>query len=373
MRQFARGGMGIIRLLLALAVVIAHCSDSDPKFHPGVLHMTAGIGSVQLFYIISGFYMSLVLSRKYIWKGSNRAFYVNRVLRLLPTYLAVVALTCLGGWLAFRWFGVRFPPLDFWRSHCQLVAFTALGFLLLIQITPLGQDAAMFLSLGEEGHLHFAKSFRTATPAWKFLVVPQAWTLGVELLFYLVAPFIVRRSAAFVASLAGVMLVIRIWARHRLGLDFDPWTYRFFPFELPLFLMGALAYKVYDRISARGLDQPKIAAFAWTIILLMILLFQKLPAHPSIGGLHWSYFAFAGAMPWIFGLTRNWSWERWLGEISYPLYLCHMLVIFFFQAAGVTSYFGLICCCASIGLAVVIHLLIESPLEKLRGAIGKPR
>ena len=28
-------------------------------------------------------------------------------------------------------------------------------------------------------------------PLYKFLIIPQAWTVGVELLFYLVAPFIV--------------------------------------------------------------------------------------------------------------------------------------------------------------------------------------
>jgi peptidoglycan/LPS O-acetylase OafA/YrhL len=364
--------MGIIRLLLALAVVIGHC-DSEPLFRHSFMQMTGGRGSVQLFYIISGFYMSLVLNRKYNWKGSHGAFYLNRTLRLFPTYFAVLALTCVGGWLAFRWFGNRFPPQAFWMSHRQHMAPAAVALLVLPQITPLGQDAVMFLSLGGDGHPHLAMNFRTAAPGWKFLVVPQAWTLGVELLFYLVAPFIVRRRTAFIGSLAGIMLVIRILARHRLGLTVDPWTYRFFPFELPLFLMGALAYRIYSRISASGLDRPEIAAVAWAIILLVILLFPELPEHPSIAGLHWSYFVFAGVMPWIFSLTRNWPWERWIGEISYPLYLCHMVVIFFVQAAGVRHHFGLICCGASIGLAVVIHLAIESPIENLRAAIANPR
>lgn len=362
--------MGIIRLLLALAVVITHCQSRDS--HYTALRMTSGQQSVQLFYIISGFYMALVLNRKYNWKGSNRAFLLNRVLRLFPTYFVVVALTCAGSGISFWWFGNRFPPLQVWQTYRPFMSAGAAGYLRLIQITPLGQDSAMFLSVATGGHLHFAKRVAATGPGWSFMVVPQAWTLGVELLFYMVAPLIVRRRAAFIATVAGIMLAVRVWAWHWLGLNFDPWTYRFFPFELPLFLTGALAFKLYDAMGSR-LDRPAIASGLWVLILLLIMLFQALPERPSIGGLHWSYLVFAGAMPWIFRLTRGWAWERWIGELSYPLYLCHMAVRFFLQAAGVANHFTLICCVASIALAIAIHLAVESPLEKFRNAIGKPK
>ena len=61
--------MGLIRLLLALAVVITHCQPHNYS----VLDMTAGIGSVQIFYMISGFYMSLILNRKCNWTGASRS------------------------------------------------------------------------------------------------------------------------------------------------------------------------------------------------------------------------------------------------------------------------------------------------------------
>ena len=129
---------------------------------------------------------------------------------------------------------------------------------------------------------------------------------------------------------------------------------------------------LYDAMGSR-LDRPAIAGGVWALILLLIMLFQLMPDRPSIGGLHWSYFAFAAAMPWIFRLTRGWAWERWIGELSYPLYLCHMAVRFFLQTAGVENHFILICCVASVALAIVIHLAVESPMEKIREAIGKPK
>jgi peptidoglycan/LPS O-acetylase OafA/YrhL len=362
--------MGIVRLLLALAVVITHCQVATSQ--STAARMTAGQQSVEMFYIISGFYMALVLNRKYNWKGSQGAFYLNRVLRLFPTYFVMMALTCGLGWLAFCLWGVRFPPMQVWHEFRPFMSAGAVASLVLVQLTPIAQDWAMFMKLGVDGRVHFAMTMATPFPGWSFMMVPQAWTLGVELLFYLVAPLIVRRSMAFIAVVAAVMLAIRIAGRHLLGLDYDPWTYRFFPFELPLFLMGSLAYKVYDSMPD-GWDRPAVKWCAWCAVLLTILLFQKLPDRPSIAGFSWGYFVLAGAMPWIFRLTRSWAWERWIGELSYPLYLGHMTVMFFLLSAGVTHHLALICCAISLALAAGIHLLVESPVEKIREAIGKQR
>ena len=31
-------------------------------------------------------------------------------------------------------------------------------------------------------------------------------------------------------------------------------------------------------------------------------------------------------VPYLFKLTRNLAWDRYLGELSYPLYICHFLI-----------------------------------------------
>lgn len=75
------------------------------------------------------------------------------------------------------------------------------------------------------------------------LLVPQAWTLGVELAFYIVAPFVLVRRKALLLLLA-LSISVRIYLLY-VGLGkSDPWTYRFFPAELALFLLGALAHQV---------------------------------------------------------------------------------------------------------------------------------
>ena len=73
--------MGILRLFLALCVAFGHFGM--PLGFP-----TSDI-AVQSFFVISGFYMALVLNEKY-GPGSYWLFISNRLLRLWPTYLVIL-------------------------------------------------------------------------------------------------------------------------------------------------------------------------------------------------------------------------------------------------------------------------------------------
>ena len=81
----------------------------------------------------------------------------------------------------------------------------------------------------------FLKS-ASKSPQLLFLV-PQAWTLSIEIMFYILVPFVVRKIRV-IALLFSLSLFIRFLAiSFGFGLH-DPWTYRFFPFELALFFLG---------------------------------------------------------------------------------------------------------------------------------------
>src|SRR5688572_10507864 len=83
-----------------------------------------------------------------------------------------------------------------------------------------------------------------------------------KLSFYLIAPFVVTRSAARIGALLVLGLALRAFVRESLGLVGDPWSYRFFPIELPLFLWGALAFKAYNALEVRGLPPRALGAAA---------------------------------------------------------------------------------------------------------------
>ena len=74
--------MGCIRLLLALAVIVEHCEGKGLMglpFFGGTAYQ-----AVFCFFIISGFYMAMVLKTKY--QNDALAFYRARILRLYPVY-----------------------------------------------------------------------------------------------------------------------------------------------------------------------------------------------------------------------------------------------------------------------------------------------
>ena len=74
--------MGSIRLLLARAVVFSHATACGISMVPG--HV-----AVQAFFIVSGFYMSLILNEKHK-NRSALVFDSNRFLRFFPTHVVVV-------------------------------------------------------------------------------------------------------------------------------------------------------------------------------------------------------------------------------------------------------------------------------------------
>lgn len=79
--------MGILRTLLALSVVLDHLGGGATN------QLVGGRLAVQLFYVISGFLISYVLTGTDRYQGATGHFYANRLLRLFPVYLAVAALT----------------------------------------------------------------------------------------------------------------------------------------------------------------------------------------------------------------------------------------------------------------------------------------
>ena len=86
--------MGTVRTLLALAVVFAHCYG---------FMFTGGMLAVQIFYMISGYLMSLILLNENAYTNL-KSFYINRALRLFPIYWIVAATSLL---LSFYFYFIK--------------------------------------------------------------------------------------------------------------------------------------------------------------------------------------------------------------------------------------------------------------------------
>ena len=185
--------------------------------------------AVQCFFVISGFYMALVLNEKY-GPGSYWLFISNRLLRLWPAYFVVLILS-----LAFA---------NNWQPVFAL-SWSDIAFFVGSQILIVGQDLYLFLFV-TNGALAFTAHYTdVSSPLYSFAPIPQAWTLGLEIYFYLLAPFLVRRGPLFIAMVIAASLALRMLLQWAFGLSGQPWSFRFFPSEIALFMAGSLGYYAY--------------------------------------------------------------------------------------------------------------------------------
>ncbi len=236
--------MGVLRVMLALFVVIEHSSALS------VIHLPGGVFAVKVFFIISGFYMTMILNKKYIGKDSYSLFISNRFLRLYPIYWVVVGLTIIAAFLSFLSFNswMRLMPYVAFNDFMNIKTLAFLGF---TNIFLFGQDMVMFLGVNlDSGLMFFTNNFTNTSPELhNFLLIPQAWTIGLELIFYLIAPFLVRKKLPVILLLIAGSFLLRGYIYFILGMHHDPWTYRFFPTELALFLFGTISYHIYNFLS----------------------------------------------------------------------------------------------------------------------------
>jgi len=359
--------MGLIRILLALAVVAAHCG-AIWKFD-----MVGGQVAVQSFFIISGFYMSLILNEKYIGKNNSyKLFISNRFLRLYPVYWAVLLcmlLTTIGIAIASR--GHYMGKFEGYMNVTPNIF--SFGYMILTNIFIFGQDVVMFMGIhANNGNLFFTSNFWATRPAlWVMLFIPQAWTLGVELTFYLVAPFLVRRKPLLIISLIILSLVLRLYIFNYLGLRNDPWTYRFFPTEIMFFLLGYLSYRILRRI--QKINVPKVISICtWLIIVGFTLSYSFIPDFKfndfpfSIKEI--CYFTTVIlSIPVIFNFLKKNKLDNKIGELSYPVYICHNLVaLVIYTVPGTYLDHSWLITLAILVFSYLLNKWIAGPVEKYR-------
>ena len=357
--------MGILRFLLAIAVIISHCG-AIPLLRP-----ISGSVAVEAFFIISGFYMSLILQEKYFNKPF-RLFISNRLLRLYPVYWGVLIATCIFS-LVIRLTsgGESFPVADQYLS--VPVNRGSLSFLLFSNLLIIGQDLVMFLGINPAtGELFFTSNFwQTSPPLYTFLFIPQAWSLGLEILFYLIAPFLAAKKAAWIILLMLLSLTLRSYLYNGLALQHDPWTYRFFPTELLFFLAGLLSYRLYLKI--RMLNIP---VYIHRLILVFIILatcfYGYVPAYAvGLWPFSWNdtiyFFSVAGGIPFLFDYLKNNKKDNWVGQLSYPMYISHLLVASILYAlpfAAVKQSWVVVT--VTVIFAYLLDISIARPIEKFR-------
>lgn len=228
--------MGVFRLCLAMAVVFGHSNHAVGWF-------LTGPARVQAFFVISGFYMALILDGKY---NNAALFYQNRFLRLFPSYFLIVFLAIVTLVVTGRG-GYYGSATDFIHALTAGDSGQALS-IIFMNLAIVGQEISLFVFV-DGSHLQFTPDMQPFNQLLvTFLLVPQAWSISLEIYFYLLAPFIVRCSTKMLTAMLLASISLRIILSF-LGCARDPWQNRFFPTSIVFFVAGLLSYRLYRRLS----------------------------------------------------------------------------------------------------------------------------
>jgi peptidoglycan/LPS O-acetylase OafA/YrhL len=269
-------------------------------------YVVAGNTGVTLFFVLSGFLLSLPWLRSGRGEADRpriRNYYMARVLRILPLYLFTVALASVasGNWEA-------------------------------------GLRAAVFQFVGFEMFPYSVVWWTLVTEVQFYLVLPLFWLAWLH-------PGWPRRMAKLALA---AWLVTYIWLFVYPGLDAEPgpyWLTKSLFGRLPAFLLGMVAAQVYlvwrDRWRHRGAAWLGLAALvvAWLVLgwlLQQVVAMGEARAewawhlHHSWEALCWSVVILAILLVPLPGravlLNRPLAV---LGKLSYSLYLNHVPVLFF--------------------------------------------
>ena len=324
------GKLGTYRFLLALAVAVAHAGTS-----PFGIHL--GVAAVISFYILSGFVMTALIERYYLAPQKVMRFYLDRAMRLYPQFIV------------------------YFLATLALFMVSKTGSVMVSDLTPLKTTLNLLLvPLG----LFMIGGMDTA------MVIPQAWSLGLEAMFYLVIPWIVLYAdRRIVAALSLVVFLIAYFGL----LNADYFAYRLLPGTLFMFLAGGMIFKLKDRV----LPPTPIAAL-WILVATLLVGTWAFPQFNA-------FFNRAVLAGLLVGLPAVWllrhgnksKLDARLGNLSYGVFLNHIFIIWTIEAVtGIDEITGLetvIMLAVCVPLSCLTYWLAERPILHLRRTLRDHR
>ncbi len=362
--------MGVFRLVLAIIVVLTHTSV------PLTGHALSGRLPVSAFYVISGFYMQYIITTKY---GGTahwvRNFYISRAIRLFPLYYLALAATVIYELATHRLYPTNtlmYNRFVFDQGGLVVKSLYAVSNLFIV-----GQDILRLSVLRPMiGQLDlFVNPDQTTygINGTELNYLGQSWSLAIEIWFYLLAPWLLRRKIAVLvgAIIAATALRVALMsAGHagdwRQGAD---WINAFFPVEIGTFCLGACACRFY--LAKFSGESPVGPATTMGYALVAVVIVSCFGFGHTVAPLYpWSYIAVvlivATSLPWIFNATRKSRLDDMLGELSYPVYISHLFVVGVIKGSVGRESLPYVAVIASLILSAILVRLIDRPLNNFR-------
>lgn len=329
-----------LRAIAVLAVVVFHLNKS---WLPG------GFVGVDVFFVISGFLITGILTRN-ITGGtfSFSGFYLARARRILPASFFCIFVTLIIG-------AIFMLPMD---------------------VKDLGASAAA--SVISAGNIYFWKFLDTSYFAASSETVPllHLWSLAVEEQFYLFWPLILLAAfkwfPPFIRLLSALIVGAASFYIGQRYLASDPsFSYYMLPARAGELMMGAAAYWLATRTTKlHPANAELLALTGFALIVWSVVSLSEAAGFPGYAAIPPTLGA---AMIILAGSTRKSMVGRLLsmapmvaiGRVSFSLYLWHWPVMAFYRYAyGEPTTAGYLACATAMAVMTLISYFgVEKPFR----------
>ncbi|WP_420386817.1 acyltransferase family protein [Roseivirga sp.] len=356
-----------IRFVAILPVVLLHANERFLRYVYGEENLNAageqisylisrGAIGVMIFFALSGFVLALPLARQQ-YSFSYKKYFTRRLERLEPPYI-------------------------FWMSLFAIIFLFKSG-----------------MGLDELAGHYFSSIFYVHNLVYSDfpIINPVAWSLEVEIQYYLIAPFVAilyfnQRDTLLRRVLLALGLLFFIVYQHVFGWQFQPFRASILG-QLQHFLIGLLAADLYAnskewiktkhwKYDLLGISSVVVMMFTWTDDLEKALFF-------SLALMMFFISTFKGR---TIHAVLSYRWIPVIGGMCYTIYLTHLplleLIYSFIGKFGYsTTYLSGLTISLIVALpiilfsSIVFYLVIERPfmkkdgfhqlLEKSRSLLGR--
>jgi peptidoglycan/LPS O-acetylase OafA/YrhL len=349
-----------LRGLMAMWVVVGHILAAFPPLFGRVPNALWNSDPVHVFIILSGFVIFSLLDRGF---ESYGRYITGRAFRIFPVYLVVLVVSTAS--LNFAENVLRASP----------VGIATAGRIQIIEIAKnnLAAHIAAHVPLLQGLIPHEIFSYAAVT------IVGQAWSLTVEWQFYLIAPllFVIVTSLNRNWARASAVAIVAVCWLISPHIDAG-----FVGNNLPMFSAGFLSYFAYKHGLTRLSRKSRAIALASSVLLALIFAREYVvPLSIWLVSLFCVVSANGDGVKGLVSALLSSKIAKYLGTVSYPLYMVHMQVLFAcmwlanaFDLSMVARIIVLPVCgiAASVAAADVLHRVVEAPFHEIGRRLSKP-
>jgi peptidoglycan/LPS O-acetylase OafA/YrhL len=307
---------------------------------------------VSIFFFLSGYLITTLLRREFERDGSIsiKNFYIRRVLRIFPPLYITI-----GFMFIVYSLGLMATKLD-WVSLAAACTFTV-NFVVIIRRQIAGGFSPMWSLAVEE---HFYLLFPLVFTIFNRLRIPN------------------RRQAAY---LLGACLLVLLWriflvfVKHPVGARLEEGT----DTRIDMILFGCILALASNPVLDRPRPPSSFVVVLAVLALVVTSVTNRTDFRYSIG---YTLQGLAFMPLFTVAITRsedlfrvlNLSWVKFIGTLSYTLYLVH-LFLFKFYLHEVTSLKAaiLLTLISSLAYAWLMNSLVERPIAGLRRRLDAGR